>query len=463
MNLQEIAKAYQSIYLKEEVVEEEFGIEDLSQEELDLVAEEAIESLLEEGFTIEEIEEALEEDIEDDFFSEARMTDKQKEMRAKFKAQQAAHDAQITKGVEAKKAEDARKAKAEARKERVEKVKASVKSGISKVKEKATEAGESVKRTTNQAKGAVAKAALKATGTELKGKKGQTLNSSQIHTQHKSVRDKAKAAIVANVKGKVKQKVRDVVDPQIGKYAAKRGLGGPGPGLKLRSNDPETRRSVRGEVAADIKQRVASKPGRVAAAAGEKVKEVKKGVKRSARGALLNLARRLKEEGGELDTFDLVAAYMIDEGFASDFGGATALMAKLSSELVDDICESQLQLLDEASVYGARKGTIRAVIEKGGKSIKYVPSGGDILAGDRAAQERANAAAKKRSGKDKVNAARAEQARKKSIKNLNSKPGEDSGDYNDGDYGDDDTSNGKRHYSLSHTNRAARKRRESGR
>jgi len=354
MNLQEIAKAYQSIYLKEEVVEEEFGIEDLSQEELDLVAEEAIESLLEEGFTIEEIEEAFEEDIEDDFFTEARMTDKQKEMRAKFKSQQAAQTAQTTKGTEAKKAEDARKAKAEARKERVEKVKASVKSGISKAKEKATEAGESVKRTTNQAKGAVAKAALKATGTELKGKKGQTLSSSQIHTQHKSVRDKAKAAIVANVKGKAKQKVRDVVDPQIGKYAAKRGLGGPGAGLKLRSKDPEKRRSVRGEVAADIKQRVASKPGRVAAAAGEKVKEVKKGVKRSARGALLNLARRLKEEGGELDTFDLVAAYMIDEGFASDFGGATTLMAKLSSELVDDICESQLQLLDEATAMAKR-------------------------------------------------------------------------------------------------------------
>jgi len=346
MNLQEIALAYQSIYLTEET-NEEVNIEDLSQEELDLIAEEAIESLLEEGFTIEEIEEAFEEDIEDDFFAEARMSDKQKEMRAQFKAKQAAQTAQTTKETEARKS-------AAARKERVEKVKASVKSGISKVKEKAAEAGETAKRKTNQAKGAVAKAALKATGTELKGKKGQKLSSSQIHTQHKSVRDKAKAAIVANVKDKAKQKVRDVVDPQVGKYAAKRGLGGPGAGLKLRSKDPEKRRAVRGEVAADIKQRVASKPGRIATAAGEKAKEVKKGLKRSARGALLNLARRLKEEGGELDTFDLVAAYMIDEGFASDFGGATALMAKLSSELVDDICESQLQLLDEATAMAKR-------------------------------------------------------------------------------------------------------------
>jgi len=339
MNLQEIALAYQSIYLTEET-NEEVNIEDLSQEELDLIAEEAIESLLEEGFTIEEIEEAFEEDIEDDFFAEARMSDKQKEMRAQFKAKQAAQTAQTTKETEARKS-------AAARKERVEKVKASVKSGISKVKEKAAEAGETAKRKTNQAKGAVAKAALKATGTELKGKKGQKLSSSQIHTQHKSVRDKAKAAIVANVKDKAKQKVRDVVDPQVGKYAAKRGLGGPGAGLKLRSKDPEKRRAVRGEVAADIKQRVASKPGRIATAAGEKAKEVKKGLKRSARGALLNLARRLKEEGGELDTFDLVAAYMIDEGFASDFDGATALMAKLSSELVESICESQMALISE--------------------------------------------------------------------------------------------------------------------
>jgi hypothetical protein len=127
-------------------------------------------------------------------------------------------------------------------------------------------------------------------------------------------------------------------------------------------------------------------------------------------------------------------------------------------------------ILDE-EVRGARKGTIRAVIEKGGKSIKYVPSGGDIVAGDRAAQERASAAEKKRSGKNRANAARAEQARKKSIKNLNAKPGEDTQNYGNADYGHNTPSrydkspggpSGDSHYSLKHSNRAARKRREKG-
>ena len=46
---------------------------------------------------------------------------------------------------------------------------------------------------------------------------------------------------------------------------------------------------------------------------------------------------------------------------------------------------------------------------------------------------------------------------------MNSKPGEESGDYDTGYYGDDDLSDGKRHYSYDSTNRAARARRASGR
>ena len=56
MDLREVAAAYQSIYLKEEVVDEITEI-DLSEEEILSIVEEAIDSLLEEGFSIEEIEE----------------------------------------------------------------------------------------------------------------------------------------------------------------------------------------------------------------------------------------------------------------------------------------------------------------------------------------------------------------------------------------------------------------------
>ena len=56
MDLREIAAAYQSIYLSEEVEEEgvkQIVFEDLSQEEVDNFVEEIVDELFEEGFSIE--------------------------------------------------------------------------------------------------------------------------------------------------------------------------------------------------------------------------------------------------------------------------------------------------------------------------------------------------------------------------------------------------------------------------
>ena len=50
MDLREVAAAYQSIYLKEEV-EETILLEDLSQDEVDDLVEEIIDEFLEEGFS----------------------------------------------------------------------------------------------------------------------------------------------------------------------------------------------------------------------------------------------------------------------------------------------------------------------------------------------------------------------------------------------------------------------------
>lgn len=120
------------------------------------------------------------------------------------------------------------------------------------------------------------------------------------------------------------------------------------------------------------------------------------------------------------DLYDLIFDYLLDEGYADTEEAATVIMANMSEDWIDDICG---EVLDE-EVLGARKGTIRSVIGKGGKSIKYVQSGGNIVSGDRAAQERADAADRRRSGRNRVNAAQAEQARKKSIETMNSDPNE---------------------------------------
>jgi len=163
-----------------------------------------------------------------------------------------------------------------------------------------------------------------------------------------------------------------------------------------------------------------------------------------------NRARGNQQE--QVDLFDVVLNHLLDEGFADTEQNAITIMANMSEEWIDGI-------IDEASVYGARKGTIRSVIGKGGKSIKYVQSGGDIVAGDKAAQARASAASTTRDGRNRANAARFQQAAKKSIQTLNANPGEDPENYGNTD---DDHSGGERHYKLKHTNRADRQRRAKG-
>ena len=74
-----------------------------------------------------------------------------------------------------------------------------------------------------------------------------------------------------------------------------------------------------------------------------------KSLKRKAGAALGKLASKLSEEGGELDSFDTVIAYLIDEEIASDFDEATAMMSKLSAETVSKIHESQMTYITEIS------------------------------------------------------------------------------------------------------------------
>ena len=51
------------------------------------------------------------------------------------------------------------------------------------------------------------------------------------------------------------------------------------------------------------------------------------------------------EEGAEIDKFDAVLAYLIDEKIAEDFDAANKAMASLSESLVDEIFEQQKKLI----------------------------------------------------------------------------------------------------------------------
>ena len=292
------------------------------------------------------------------------------------------------------------------------------------------------------------------------------------------------------------------VDKKVAAYANKRNLH-PAAGMAARSKDPEKRRGLRSKVAKDIASRVKDKvksmkdkaskalsdaKGKAVKAAsdvavkaynkGREVKQAASDAKNKA-GATLNrqavkaaratdkaekgvksalgkVARKVADKAGsaasrlgeEADSFDIVLDYLITEGHAETEEAAIKIMATMSDEWREGI-------LDEA------KGTILSV--KGGGKTKYAASSKDQRASAKSAAERSNSVLRKKSGKNIANDARAEQARKKSIEAMNSKPGEESGDYDTGYYGDDDLSDGKRHYSYGRTNRAARARRASGR
>ena len=205
----------------------------------------------------------------------------------------------------------------------------------------------------------------------------------------------AKSAVKAGVE-KAKETGREAkfqaVDKKVAAYANKRNLH-PAPGLAARAKDPEKRRALRAKVAGDIADRVKSKVKDTAKAAADDAKETGKAaaklgkdaagaakdtakgvvgavkdaasaakskVKRGIRTGALKLARAMKEEGGELDSFDTVITYLIDEEIASTFEEANALMTKLSAETISEIHESQLKYITEISAQLAHTASMKA-------------------------------------------------------------------------------------------------------
>jgi len=68
-------------------------------------------------------------------------------------------------------------------------------------------------------------------------------------------------------------------------------------------------------------------------------------VKKAVVGETLLALLDTLEEGAELDKFDAVLAYLIDEEIAEDFDAANKVMIKLNESLVDEIFEQQKKLI----------------------------------------------------------------------------------------------------------------------
>ena len=363
MDLREIASAYQSIYLNEEV-EEELILEDLSQDEVDNLVEEIYDEFLEEGFSLEEIDRGFENYIseESEVLNEERAAKKARknaksydEVKAEIDAR---HEADEKKNAERK---ASRKQKVEDSKKAAKVLKPSEK--LASASKKAVEKR---KDTTGTTSGAGAQGTVRSKGGSVgaEGEKGTALPPGKkggaiIKRDTKSV-----SGMEAGPKAKVKSGVRKAMT-----YS---GIGG---GKKTEVAGEASRRTrVRkmSDVIASAERKAASPKEKVKRAAKETAEKAKSAVKSAGQGAkdavksgvkkarnfvgsaLGKLADKVKTEGVELDSFDTVIAYLIDEEIASDFTEATKMMAKLSEETVAKIHSSQLQLLDEA-VYGGGK------------------------------------------------------------------------------------------------------------
>ena len=362
MDLREIASAYQSIYLKEEVEEENILLEDLSQDEVDDLVEEIIDEFLEEGFSIEQIEEGFEDYIssESEVLNEAR--------RAKRRTGGKSYD-EVKAEIDAKE-----KASAEKRAAKKAKVADDKAAAVVRPSEKLANAARKALPAAKERKALPAakerKALPPAKKEKAKGTSG-LLGSRSVPTR----KDLGAAPEPEFGPGAKKKNPGLPKMPKKGGAMIKRdtkSVSGmePGPKAKVKAGVRKAMeyRGIGGgkkiEVAGAKRVKMSDKVNSEKKTAapkstmGSKAKEsMKSGIKKARNfvgTALGKLADKVKSESNELDSFDTVVAYLIDEEIASDFTEAIEKMTKLSEETIAKIHASQLQLLDEA-VYGGEK------------------------------------------------------------------------------------------------------------
>jgi hypothetical protein len=314
-------EAYAAVYdetLREELLvslEEDLdAISELDDDEIEEIVEDTVFDLLDEGYEIEDIE-----DIFEEVLSEARVD-------------MAARAAQ-------------RKADAEASERSAKKARSRGASVIRKEKRAATvqRVKSAVNKTVSDVKSAVKKTA-------------------------------------GDVKAKAKEAKYQAVDAPAARYAAKRNIGGPGPGLMARAKDPAKRRSLRSAVLQDIGSRAKAKLRRgvekVRAAGERAVGAVKstsdtaqvqmraKGAeaKAGAKGLVGKAARAVsrgarsvaRKLGEDVDLYDVVMEYLLDEGFADTEEAATVIMANMSEEWRQDILEMHPAQLERLAAKAAK-------------------------------------------------------------------------------------------------------------
>ena len=299
---------------EDEEVKEEIDlsfVDELSEEELDILVEEVVCDLLDEGIELDAVEGAFTQYLEE----------------AKVTYGSDTEDPMVT-AVKKKKEE-----KEKASKEKAEKFKKSVGKAVTKMKAKmhgkmADYAGK---------RGLIpAKSKMKKPDGRSKVYRGEGGKDALAKDKAKFAKAKDRKQTSGNIKVSM--------------------MGG---GAK------ETRQKLRSAVFKDVKDRIGKKKSDIKSGIGKAAKSVADAPKKASEriqkgigglvkkgrtkigGSLVALGKKMQEQGGELDMFDTVTAYLIDEGLVKDFDHAQRVMTTLDSTLIEEVHAEQMQLLKE--------------------------------------------------------------------------------------------------------------------
>ena len=288
-------------------------VDELSEEELDVLVEEVVYDLLDEGIELDAIEGAFTVYLEE----------------AKVTYGSDTEDPMVT-AVKKRKEE-----KAKASKEKTEKLKKSIGKAVTKMKAKmhGGMANYASKRKLIPTKGAKAAAATPERVAPSEPKNKTKKAQKEFETQKKGVEMANKSRAEKMKKTQTAGNIKNTMK---------------GSGAK------QARKELRSAVFKDVKDRVGKKVQAVKDAPKKASERIQKGIgglvkkgRTKIGGSLVALGKKMQEQGGELDMFDTVTAYLIDEGLVKDFDHAQRVMTTLDSTLIEEVHAEQMQLLKE--------------------------------------------------------------------------------------------------------------------
>lgn len=306
---------YNAIYdedLREEIEDlfEDFsGVEELEENELDNIIENAVYDILNEGFDVEELDVIFEE-----VFLEAKVT---------FSGSAKAGSAKVTTGTGSKIAAKERLAsrKAEKRAQRIEKVKTSVKKTIDKVKAAPGEAKTAAKKKIKDVKQQSHVGAAKYASSR------NLVKGAGLKTQSSKGRGELRSAVAKDIKSRVGAKIKAAAS-KVKQKAASAAVSG-----------YAAARSAK-QAASDVKNRAVQSVKNKAAVAKRGAKSAAGKAARAVATGAGNVASRLGEEVERDDLFDVVLEYLVAEGYADTNQEAIAIMSNMSEAWLTNIIEN---------------------------------------------------------------------------------------------------------------------------